>query len=358
LINDNRGRNGGKADELSAKEIRRPIPILYLIFSVACGGAEMVLFELVKGLDHSRFRPVVLCLGGTAALSPDFADAGIEIHHLGMKSLREAPFIFAKALSFARRLKPGVTHGVLFYGDLTARLLRFCRVTPSVVSAIHSTYVGERWSELALRFTDRYSDAITTVSEAVADAQIAAGSITRAKVTVIANGIDLSRFAAPPAPVLEELRRTLGLQSDDRVLLCVGRLAPEKNHVLLLNAFASVLQQFPFAKLLLAGDGPLRQQLEQQASQMGISERVCFAVQLNPVSPIFHLAEVFVLASWLEGLPMVVLEAMAAGCPMVLTSVGGIPEVVEEGRTGFLVPPNDQSAFEKSLLRMMHSSST
>jgi glycosyltransferase involved in cell wall biosynthesis len=333
-----------------------PATIVYIVFSAVHAGAEMVLLELVTGLDRTRYRPVVVTLAGPGPLSAKFQDIGVDIHHLGMTHLAQAPFTLWKARQLMRRLQPAIVHGVLFYGDLTARLLRLLGVAPHVVSAVHSTYVGGRWPELAMRVTDRFTDAVTAVSRTVADAQIAAKSVFPKKVSIIENGIDFSRFVAPPAQELTNLRRRLGLTPEDRVLLCVGRLAPEKNHALLLRVFGRLRRSVPRAKLLLVGSGELDAPLRALTKELGLSESVVFAGPMSPVGPVFFVAELFVLASWLEGLPLVVLEAMAAGCPMVLTAVGGIPEVVHDGRTGLVVPPNDEAALERALLRMLEAS--
>lgn len=316
----------------------------------------MVLLELVTGLDRSKYRPVVVTLAVEGPLAASFRDIGVDIHCLGMTRIVQAPHVLLKAARLMRRLRPSIVHGVMFYGDLTARLLRLFGTTPHVVSAVHSTYIGGRWSELAMRATDHLTDAVTAVSRAVAEAQIANGSIVPQKVSVIENGIDFGRFKAPSQSELERLKSQLDIQPRDRVLLCVGRLVPEKNHALLLRVFARVAAREPNAKLLLVGYGHLDAELRAQCAKLGLQDRVVFAGQVSPVGPVFFLAELFVLASWLEGLPLVVLEAMAAGCPMVLTAVGGIPEVVQDGRTGLLVPANDEPALEAALLRMLDAS--
>ncbi len=325
------------------------VTVAYVIFGLAMGGAEMVLLELVKGLDRSRFRPVVISLAPPAALSEAFAAHGVEVHHLGMVRIDQSPLTLLKAWRLVRRLKPAIVHGVMFYGDFTARLLKLTGATSRTVGAFHSTYIGAKWCETALRLTDGYADAVTAVSSAVAEAQIAAKSIRPEKITVIPNGIDLRRFDRPSPDVLTALRARFGLQENDRVLLAVGRLEREKNHALLLRVFARLRQTRENIRLLVLGGGSLDEPLQRQASDLGVASSVCFAGPVSDVGPTFHLAEWFVLSSSLEGLPLVVLEAMAASRSMVLTRVGGIPEVIEHDKTGILVPPDDDDLLFEAL---------
>jgi glycosyltransferase involved in cell wall biosynthesis len=341
---------------LQPRDQSAPRTIAYVIFGLWCGGAEMVLLELVKGLDRSRFRPVVISLAPPDKLSGQFESSGVEVHHLGLRRIVGAPWVFLKALRLVRQIRPDLLHGVLFYGDFTARLLGLLAGgAPRVVSAIHSVYVGPRWCAEALRLTDPLAHAVTAVSDVVAQARLDAGTVRPEKLTVIPNGIDMRRFERPDEAELAALRQRLGVTSDDRVLLCVGQLRPEKNHALLLNVFARVQRRFPRTLLLLVGTGNLLEDLEQQAVALGIGERVRFAGHVAPIGPVFHLAELFVLASRFEGLPMVVLEAMAAELPMVLTRVGGIPEVTDDGRTAWLVPPNDEAELESALIRALEA---
>lgn len=334
---------------------QRPIRVLYIIFGLAMGGAETVLFELINGLDRKEFQPVVLSLSPPAALSEKFAAAGIEVHYLTLKRLEQAPLTLLRAIRTARQLNPDILQGVLFYGDLTARLIRLVWHKPLVVSAVHSTGVGRKPYLYAMRYTDGLTDAVTAVSRAVADAHLAERSITREKTTVIANGIDVQRFARPPESELVKLRQRFSIPEGRRVVLCVGRLDPVKNHALLLRAFAGLTRSVPNICLLLAGGGRIEGELRAQVAELGLGEQVIFAGEVYPIDPLFHLADVFVLSSSREGLPMVVLEAMAAGSAIVCTKVGGIPEVISSGKNGILVPSEDQPALERALRELLEA---
>lgn len=331
---------------------KKPVTIAFVIFALGCGGAEVVLLELVKGLDRSRFTPIVISLAPPSALSPAFDAAGIEVHHLGLKRVQQAPLVLLRAWRLVRRLRPALLQGVMFHGDLAARLLRAMGGTRHVVTAMHTTSIGSRRYEQVMHWSDRYTDAVTAVSKVVANAQIQAGSIQAEKVTVIHNGIDLKRVARPSLAELDALRARLNLCSGDRVLLCVARLEPVKEHTLLLHAFKTVSSKVDNLTLLLVGTGRLEGRLRTLAANLGISAKVRFAGQVSPVAPVLFLAEAFVLCSSREGLPIVVLEAMAAELPMVLTAVGGIPEMIEHEKTGLLVPSQNEQALADALERL------
>jgi len=342
-----------KASDIGVSEqVRGSVPVAFVIFGLGCGGAEIALLELVKGLDRSRFEPIIISLAPPAALSQAFEAAGVQIYYLGLERVEQAPLVLFRAWRLVRKLRPALLHGVMFYGDLVARLLRMSGETPAVITAMHTTDIGSRGYEQVMRWSDRFTDAVTAVSDDVARSQVRAGSIRSSKVTVIRNGIDLKRLAAPSASELETQRLRLGLNRTDRVLLCVARLEPPKEHGLLLRAFHRLSARAPDVKLLLVGSGRLESELRALAARLGLEQKVVFAGQLSPVAPVFHLADVFAMSSSREGLPLVVLEAMAAQLPMVVTSVGGIPEIVEHDRTGVLVPSGDEQALAAALERV------
>jgi glycosyltransferase involved in cell wall biosynthesis len=335
---------------------QKPVTIAFVIFALGCGGAEVVLLELVKGLDRLRFTPIIISLAPPSALSAAFEASGVEVHHLGFKRVDQAPLVLLRAWRLVRRLRPALLQGVMFHGDLAARLLRLMGGTTRVVTAIHTTSIGSRAYEQIMHWSDRYTDAVTAVSQVVASAQVQAGSIQADKVTVIHNGIDLKRVVRPSRAELDAQRARLNLCSGDRVLLCVARLEPVKEHALLLRAFKAVSSKVDNLTLLLVGTGRLEGQLRTLAANLGISAKVRFAGPVSPIAPILFLAEAFVLCSSREGLPIVVLEAMAAELPMVLTAVGGIPEIIEHEKTGLLVPSQNEEALADALERLFKMS--
>jgi len=175
-----------------------------------------------------------------------------------------------------------------------------------------------------------------------------------AKCPFIPNGIPVEHFAQGQQN-RELLRKQEGIGPDDIAYICVGRMTPQKEHALLLRAFAQDLSRDPRAKLLLAGDGELRRSLEAQSESAGVKEKVRFLGVRNDIPELLGAADVFVLSSKYEGHPLCVMEAMAAGLPVIATAVGGLPELVEEGRSGILVPPADAAALGNAMTELLES---
>jgi glycosyltransferase involved in cell wall biosynthesis len=202
--------------------------------------------------------------------------------------------------------------------------------------------------------TSRRLDHAIAVSQSTMAAWAARPAMSTAKLSVIPNGVDVEEYRRQCAPAAA--RATLGLPADGGpVLSVVGRLEEQKGHRYLLEAFAGVLQQVPGARLVFAGDGTLRGALIEQAKALGVDEHVHFLGHCKGVQTVLDASDVFVLPSLWEAMPFALLEAMAAGLPVVATAVAGVPELVVEGQTGFLVPPANANALRDALLRTLQT---
>ncbi|MFZ3071955.1 MAG: glycosyltransferase, partial [Thermodesulfobacteriota bacterium] len=173
-------------------------------------------------------------------------------------------------------------------------------------------------------------------------------AIPPGKVVTVHNGIDVGRVDAVE-PGRDEVRARLGLEKDAIVFGTVGRLAPTKGQVYLLEAFSMILKNFPNGILLIAGDGPLRRELERKAEDLGIAGSVRFLGYRSDVLEIMRSFDVFVFPSLAEGLPLALLEAMASRITVVASNVGGIPDVLGNGLYGRLVPPRDAASLATAM---------
>lgn len=190
------------------------------------------------------------------------------------------------------------------------------------------------------------SDAFVAVSDATAAYAREIREVAPAKLQVILNATDLAKFRHDEA-ARSRLREQWNIGLGQFVIGTVGRVAPEKDHALLLRAAAPLIVEGAF--LVLAGDGPERSRLEALARELGIEDRTRFLGEVHEVEAVMSAFDVFALSSRVEGLPMVLVEAMGASLPIVATAVGGVPKVVQPGVTGHLVARGDQQALESAL---------
>jgi glycosyltransferase involved in cell wall biosynthesis len=233
-----------------------------------------------------------------------------------------------------RQFRPAILQTFLFHANLAGRIAGRLAGIKTIVSGIR---VAERRSRIRL-WVDRGTNGMVRtnvcVSQAVADFSTSQGRLLPKKIVVIRNGVDVARFAeAVPADVT-----TLGIPRGSQVLLTIGRLDRQKGLATLIDAATIVAPRFPQAHFLLVGDGPQRTDLDHLIREKGLAGRIHLAGWRPDVPELLAAGTALILPSLWEGLPNVVLEAMAAGLPVVATRVEGTSELVIDGRTGLLVP--------------------
>jgi glycosyltransferase involved in cell wall biosynthesis len=298
--------------------------LAFLITGLERGGAELQLLHLARALRARQWDVTVFALR-TGPLAAEFND--IPVH-----TFLPGPLL---------RFRPHILHAHLFHANIAARLARLFLPIPIVISTVHSLAETShrsdniRHRDLLYRITDPLTDATVFVSQAVADRYRAAKS------RVIPNGIDTERFRPDP----ERRARTRAALGIDREFawLAAGRLMWKKNYPLMLEALA----QQPNALLLIAGEGADEARLRELAPP-----NARFLGPRTDMPDLMNGADAFVLSSAVEGLPTVLLEAAASGLPCVATAVGGVPEAVLEGRTGYLVPPSDARALAAAMSQL------
>ncbi|ELA00691.1 group 1 glycosyl transferase [Cupriavidus sp. HMR-1] len=236
----------------------------------------------------------------------------------------------------------------MIHGNLFARALTSFGSMPPLVCSAHSAREGGRLRALAYRLTDRWCALTTHVSQAGRNAMVQGGAIRADRITVMPNGIDTSRFAPEPS-ARQRVRQSLGLDASEIVLLSVGRLVAEKDHALLIDAFAEVLRTDLQIRLLIAGDGPLRNELQAQIGRLQLGHSVQLLGSREDIPDLLRSADVFVLSSNIEGMPLVVCEAMATGLPVVATDAAGVREIA--GDLAIITPVGDRITLAQALQR-------
>jgi glycosyltransferase involved in cell wall biosynthesis len=236
------------------------------------------------------------------------------------------------------------------YGCIAARLAGVRRVA-SVRGYTDRTWALRLYKQFDL-ITLHAFDTVLAVSEHLRQWLIRHG-LPAARIVTAHDALDLALFTMNAAS-RAEVRLRFGIRDNHFVVTTVGRLSPEKGHCCLLEATRSILNEYPDARFMIVGDGPLRDQLEQQAKSLGINTAVILAGYQPDVAGFLSASDLFVLPSLREGTPNALLEAMALAKPVVVSRVGGVPEIVQDGETGLLVPPQDSSSVAQAVLTLMH----
>jgi len=331
--------------------------ILYLTSVLVTEGAQHVLLTLAGQLNTEQYKALICCLTPRMEMLPRFQQAGIEVVPLGMQSYSVLSILRAvhdlRALIHIRQID--LIHTTNFSDGLLGRVVARLTGVPVVLSSIHAFYRSKPRLELLLDMvTARLADGVIVVSEAVRQFAIADLKIPDNKIDVVYNGIT----SLPVVVDVESIRRIraeIGLRSDSSVVACVGSLKEVKGHKYLLQAMPLILRDVPNVQFLIIGDGPLQPELRSLATALGIADKVCFAGLREDVRTILPAIDILVQPSLQETFSLAILEAMAAEKTVVATKVGGIPELVEDGRTGLLVPPENPSAIAKAVISLLSS---
>lgn len=330
----------------------RALRIAFVVPDLGMGGAERHVTTLLSRLDRRRFDPSVICLGREGELFPDLAESGVP----GVafrRAKRQALRCLVDLVRELRRTRPDVVilrgYSPEFLGRIAAVLARVRRVVIWVHNGEGLAPRG-RLRKLTDVVLDKVTDAYFGVAAAQLPYLVDELGFPRRKVRIIHNGVEPGSFSDD---VGRATRSSLGLRDDDLVVGIVAALRPEKDHETFLRAAALVAEADTRARFLVVGDGPPRPALEALAQQLGIGDRVLFTGARNDVAALLAAMDVFVLSSYSDCFPMALLEAMAAARPAVCTAVGGVAEMLEDGVTGYLVPPKDPAALAQRLSELL-----
>ncbi len=332
-----------------------PVVVAELAGSAAYGGGERYLELLFERLDRTQYRPLLICPEPGSFVGRMEA-RGVETHLVHLAPLFN-PFALWRLtrLLVQQRVTILQTHGARsnFYGRIAGRLAG----VPVIVSTVHNSLKDYEASPLKRRLyasllslTLPFVDRIICVSDANRRDLIEECPAAEAKAQTVYNGVDPSAF--PSQRDRETIKAELGIGGRP-VLLTIGRLTEQKGHRYLLAALPGLLKTWPELCCLFVGEGELEDALQRRARELGV-ERACRFVGVRAdIADILAAADLFVLPSLSEGFPFVLLEALAMGCPVVASRVNGIPELIEEGKTGLLVPARDPHSLARAILKLL-----
>lgn len=318
--------------------------ILLLITGLDMGGAEKVVTSLADALAAKGHEVLIAYMVGAAVVLP--TNASIKVVSLGMASKIDAVSAFFKLRRLIHVFQPDVVHSHMLHANILARLVRLVIPIPRLISTAHASNEGGKLRMLAYRMTDALADISTNVSAEAVAAFINAKASRPGRMIPLLNGIATEAFAFN-AVARVRIRQELLIDEDCRLLLAVGRFHEQKDYPNLFHALAEMPVNVLRYQLCIAGDGPLRGDLEALVVRLGIADRVRFLGIRHDVADLMSAADVFVLSSSSEGFGLVVAEAMACERVVVATDCGGVREVV--GEAGYLVKPEDAKALAQAL---------
>jgi glycosyltransferase involved in cell wall biosynthesis len=329
--------------------------ILFLSTSMGMGGADKQILSAAQELRSRGYDVLIVSLTTLGPMGLEARATGIPTESLEMRRGVPDPRGLLRLVRLVRAWRPDVLHSHMVHANLMARALRVLTPVPAMVSTIHNIYEGGPLWMAAYRLTNPLVDHMTIISQAAADRFITERIVPERLLTVIPNGVDTELFRNVPDSARESLRMSLGL-AHEFVWLAVGRFEIAKDYPNMLRGFARVRERSPQSILLLVGRGALQAETEALARELGLAGGVRFVGVRDDIPKLMKAADGYVMSSAWEGMPIVLLEAAAAGLPIVATLVGGNQEVVRHEETGFLVPPRDFDALGLSMLRLMASS--
>jgi glycosyltransferase involved in cell wall biosynthesis len=331
-----------------------PIRIEYFIDHLKVGGAQRHLVELFSTLDRTRFSPQVCVAKGGGALIPVLEEMGIPVRVFGVTGTLARPATVGALVRTARRLRADgvqIVHGYLYEGNAIGMLAgRLARVPILIASKRSLDRYPRRSQRTVTRLANAFADRIVCNADEVRRFVLGEERPLARKLMVIPNGIRIEeRMPAPERPA--------GVAPGVRLVGTIGRLSWKKAYPDFLAMAARVRAVHDDVEFVMIGDGPLRAELEAEAERLGVRPYVHFLGEVHGVRALLRGLDLFVITSVIEGMPNVVLEALAVERPVVATAVGGIPEIIADGQSGLLVPPSDPAALTAACLRLLEDPS-
>lgn len=329
-----------------------PSNIVFLITGLTFGGAEKQVTDLAISHARNGLRVHVISLIKPKAHVDTLTENGVEVSHLGMR--RGVPDIRAifRLIKKVKEIQPDIVHSHMVHANILARIANaLSRGFPVLICTAHNTIDGGGVIRQLYKVTDRWTVLTTNVCQEGVDRFVKLKVSPADKTKLVHNGVDVKHLNNKLTKTkIVEVRKSLGV-AKEFMWLSVGRIDdPQKNYPLLIRTFANSC--FENSRLIIVGDGSQREKIQQMIDERSLNDRIQLIGLRDDVDVLMKVADAFVLASSWEGLPMVLLEASAAGLPIVATDVGGNSDIVKNGETGILVESENTDQLAESMCKI------
>ena len=328
----------------------RPVNVLHIICSLPLGGAESQVVTLASTLNNDHYKIHVCCLRHEGIQANTLRAREIPVVALNMR-VRYWPIAVYKLYRLIKQLKPQILHTHMNEAGIWGGMAGKLAGVPVIIATEHSIAFTRKHHVFIEMLINYFADKRTAVSEEIRQCYIENKLGSPQKIITIPNAVEIERFDRPDSR--NQLRTQIGVNASSPLVGTVARLVRPKRLDYLLEAARIVRDAAPQTRFLIIGDGPLRQELESQAERLGLTtDDVKFLGSRQDIPDLLSALDVFVLSSELEGLPVALLEAMAASKAIVATRVGAIPQVIQDGQNGLLVAPHDPAGLAKMILTL------
>lgn len=329
------------------KQKNRKITVAHVVLSLEIGGMETVIANIARNIDHDLYRLLIICVSTIGPIGYELRNKGIKVIQLP-RMPRIISFLYPKVLiDILRAEKADILHchsGCWYKAAIAGK---FAGVK-GIIYTEHGRQVPDYKSTIFFdRAVSKITDYVVPVSKNLSNYFKKIIKIDSRKIYEINNGIDTDYFS--PQKKDKELLEKLGITDDALMIGNIARLAPVKDHIALIKAFALTEKHCPDIRLLIIGDGPERANLEKLVTELNLSNKITLLGFRRNIKGILSVLDLFILSSISEGISITILEAMACGKPVIATDVGGNSEIIAEGVSGFLVPPKDIKAMAEKI---------
>jgi glycosyltransferase involved in cell wall biosynthesis len=316
-------------------------------------GAGKYYLNTIPAVDKTKFNITLCVLRERDHLTNLFEEAKINITHLGKQ--KYDPLIFISLINFIKNGKFDLIHSHGYGSDNFGRIIGKILRIPTIIHAHDENRSYPVVQNIADLLLVPFTDKAIAVSQGVKESCINKRRIRKQKIFVLHNGIPLKNFTKLDEKLIDEEKRRFGIKPDSIVLGTVARLRKEKGLKYLIQSAPRILNSFPNVVFFIAGDGPIREELETLAKDLAVDNKIIFAGFCNNIPMVLSLIDIFVAPSLTEGSPLGIFEAMAMGKPIIASNVGGIREILKDKENSLLVPSEDPERLAEKILFLLNN---